>query len=1004
MAQYLIEDTSLKNLGDSARRIKNTTGNIPFNTILSTFSNTAVVDTSDATATASSMLAGSSGYVDGAKVEGTIQSKSATTITPGTSAKTAIAAGTYAAGRIQVAGDSNLVAANIAKGKTIFGVTGSFEGSGGSGPVSGIDTSDATAGSGDILSGRTAYVNGQKITGSIAEQDFSQYPATISVSSTGVITSTTMIPEGYYTSNSKATTKNLSTMAGGTFKNNTTLNTRGKYMTGNIVIDVPTNSTGIDTSDATATADCILDGYSAYARGQRLTGIMQICSLEDPVLTLNANTGVVTAEVTIDEPGYYPEHEKSSQTLNLPTLAGGTYKANQTIATKGKFMTGNIVVNVPASGIDTSDATATSEDIRQGYSAYVKGQKISGSMPEPPTEDLLPVISVNSNTGLITATTSIIDAGYYPSDSFSVTQQLSTMAGGTYTSNQTLNTKGKFMTGNITINVPASGGTNTSDATAVASDIMSGKTAYIAGGKVTGTLSAANYYFNDSAPSDSFGSNGDLCFVTVYRKQNGSWSAVTPSAIKSTLESSLIKLTAAAKPTYTITKSLGNSTINNSATQVEEGKSFTATITPSTGYKINSVVVAMGGKTVGTSANINITNVTGNISITVNTSLISYSITNNLTNVTSNNSNTSINYGSTYTATLSAASGYNMGTVTIKMGNTDITSSAYTSSTRRISISNVTGNITITANASITAYTITQNLTNITTSNSATGANYGSSFQATLSPSTGYDIDTVTVTMGGTTLTNAYNSSTKIVSISSVTGNIVITAKGKIKSYTISKTLNQSTCSNSATSINYGSSYVATITPNTGYNLNSVTVTMGGTNITSSAYTSSTRRISIGSVTGNIVITVTTSRITYSVTNTLTNITTSNSATTVNYGASYTATLTAATGYSFGTVSVTMGGTNITSTAYSNGNINIANVTGAIVVTASGITIPTVITVNYSAGADDPVSSSGVDNDIYYKLKTQATVSATGEQHYLSGSGQPSASTGSIGDIYEVEG
>ena len=54
-----------------------------------------------------------------------LTTKSGTTITPGTSNKTAISAGTYATGDVVVAGDADLVADNIRTGKEIFGVTGS---------------------------------------------------------------------------------------------------------------------------------------------------------------------------------------------------------------------------------------------------------------------------------------------------------------------------------------------------------------------------------------------------------------------------------------------------------------------------------------------------------------------------------------------------------------------------------------------------------------------------------------------------------------------------------------------------------------------------------------------------------------------------------------------------------------------------------------------------------------------------------------------------------------
>lgn len=53
-------------------------------------------------------------------------------IRPGTSQKTAVAAGKYTTAATYVAGDSNLVAANIKKGVTIFGVNGTYAGSGSS--------------------------------------------------------------------------------------------------------------------------------------------------------------------------------------------------------------------------------------------------------------------------------------------------------------------------------------------------------------------------------------------------------------------------------------------------------------------------------------------------------------------------------------------------------------------------------------------------------------------------------------------------------------------------------------------------------------------------------------------------------------------------------------------------------------------------------------------------------------------------------------------------------
>ena len=80
-----------------------------------------------ADATASHIVSPYTAWVNGSKITGTIPSKAAQTYTPGTSNQT-IASGYYLSGAQTIKGDSNLVAANIINGKTIFGVTGAFHG------------------------------------------------------------------------------------------------------------------------------------------------------------------------------------------------------------------------------------------------------------------------------------------------------------------------------------------------------------------------------------------------------------------------------------------------------------------------------------------------------------------------------------------------------------------------------------------------------------------------------------------------------------------------------------------------------------------------------------------------------------------------------------------------------------------------------------------------------------------------------------------------------------
>lgn len=82
-----------------------------------------------------------------------------------------------------------------------------------------------------------------------------------------------------------------------------------------------------------------------------------------------------------------------------------------------------------------------------------------------------------------------------------------------------------------------------------------------------------------------------------------------------------------------------------------------------------------------------------------------YAIAYNLTGVTSNNTVSAIVEGEAFTATLSANEGYDLDTVTVKMGGVDITATAYANGV--ITIAKVTGNIVITANASAPQWSYT---------------------------------------------------------------------------------------------------------------------------------------------------------------------------------------------------------------------------------------------------------------------------------------------------------
>ena len=77
-----------------------------------------------------------------------------------------------------------------------------------------------------------------------------------------------------------------------------------------------------------------------------------------------------------------------------------------------------------------------------------------------------------------------------------------------------------------------------------------------------------------------------------------------------------------------------------------------------------------------------------------------------------------------------------------------------------------------------TTYTVTNNLTNVTSSNEVTSILEGSTYNATLSADSGYTLENVTVTMGGANITSS-SYSNGVINIPNATGDIVIPATAK---------------------------------------------------------------------------------------------------------------------------------------------------------------------------------------------------------------------------------
>mgnify|MGYP002706005620 CR=1 FL=1 len=222
----------------------------------------------------------------------------------------------------------------------------------GSGSARYLETSDATAAAGEILTGKSAYVNGELVAGSMPNNG----------ATGGTIakpTDTITIPAGYTEGGSVALDKDSADAI--VAKN---------IKAGVTILGVEGDSNVVDTEDATAAAGEIITGKTAYVGGQKVTGSM-------------ASNGDVSEDIT-----------EVAQKVTVPAgyTTGGTVQiaaAEQAKIVSGNIKAGTTILGVEGktSVVDTEDADAAAGDLLEGKTAYVNGQKVTGTTT-------LPVISL----------------------------------------------------------------------------------------------------------------------------------------------------------------------------------------------------------------------------------------------------------------------------------------------------------------------------------------------------------------------------------------------------------------------------------------------------------------------------------------------------------------------------------------------------------------------------------------------------------------------------------
>ena len=111
----------------------------------------------------------------------------------------------------------------------------------------------------------------------------------------------------------------------------------------------------------------------------------------------------------------------------------------------------------------------------------------------------------------------------------------------------------------------------------------------------------------------------------------------------------------------------------------------------------------------------------------------------------------------------------------------------------------------------VDSYTVTQNLTNVTSDYTKQAVNTGEQVEANLTADSGYELGDVTVMMGGEDITATAYSAGKV-TIASATGDIVITAAATRITHSVTQNLTNVTSDYSGTSVNDGDALEATLT------------------------------------------------------------------------------------------------------------------------------------------------------------------------------------------------
>lgn len=223
----------------------------------------------------------------------------------------------------------------LLKGQSAFGLTGTA-------------TGDATSGAGDILNGKTAYVNGSKVTGTMPNQR----AKSASLNAGGSYT----IPAGYHNGKGKITANNLASQTGGTSGAGDILSGKTAWVNGSRVVGTMATRTSGTTANSFSLEK---DGTETIPGGGLSIKYALKVNIPNGAY-LDSNPYVLLKNV-FERKAAILSGSNASQTVTASsgkilyrvdavaeTMEGGNYTpsyAPQTINCKDKMMTSNIVIN-----------------------------------------------------------------------------------------------------------------------------------------------------------------------------------------------------------------------------------------------------------------------------------------------------------------------------------------------------------------------------------------------------------------------------------------------------------------------------------------------------------------------------------------------------------------------------------------------------------------------------------------------------------------------------------